>query len=325
MRKREVWVDYAKAIGILLIVFGHLPNSEFVSSFIWTFHVPLFFFISGYLINTEHDAISYSKKIILRLVIPFIAMYLALELMDAIRYDISYKELGKSIKAMLYGSNAYPGFVRGQMWFFPSIITVSLLFFFLVRKIPFSFLILLGISIYFYSTGVINTFLSLDLSLLGLNFYVCGFLFKRVKAKEALNKMKTIFWLPGLIVFYFALLDFAKIGNVWYGGDKYMFSFFGALFGIAMVLFLSEILARIIKGNRIVRFLSNNTLFIMAFHLEAYPIANKFMDGVLTDFPILHNLGVCILSTLTLVPFVLIANWLIPELVGMKRKPINFL
>ncbi len=54
------WVDYAKGIGIFLVVFGHtligLVNggiitpsevSEFVEKFIYSFHMPLFFFISG--------------------------------------------------------------------------------------------------------------------------------------------------------------------------------------------------------------------------------------------------------------------------------------
>lgn len=57
---RTAWVDYAKAIGILLVVFGHvlhgtkkagLPLDEqryaLVESIIYSFHMPLFFFLSG--------------------------------------------------------------------------------------------------------------------------------------------------------------------------------------------------------------------------------------------------------------------------------------
>lgn len=59
-RKRLLWVDYAKGIGIFLVVVGHvlrglinssvLQNSdlwEFVDSWIYAFHMPLFFFLSG--------------------------------------------------------------------------------------------------------------------------------------------------------------------------------------------------------------------------------------------------------------------------------------
>jgi fucose 4-O-acetylase-like acetyltransferase len=55
------WVDYSKGIGIILVVFGHVwrglysaslplsaPLYEFVDAFIYSFHMPLFFFLSDY-------------------------------------------------------------------------------------------------------------------------------------------------------------------------------------------------------------------------------------------------------------------------------------
>lgn len=59
-RGREAWVDYAKAIGILLVVYGHVARGiynagipmdaalyERVDSILYSFHMPLFFFLSG--------------------------------------------------------------------------------------------------------------------------------------------------------------------------------------------------------------------------------------------------------------------------------------
>ena len=59
-QKRLLWVDYAKGIGIFLVVFGHIlrglinssvvqnsPAWEFIDSWIYAFHMPLFFFLSG--------------------------------------------------------------------------------------------------------------------------------------------------------------------------------------------------------------------------------------------------------------------------------------
>lgn len=58
--KRNIWVDYAKGIGIILVVYGHVARGVFnakvpmntdvyrvVDSAIYTFHMPLFFFLSG--------------------------------------------------------------------------------------------------------------------------------------------------------------------------------------------------------------------------------------------------------------------------------------
>jgi len=56
------WVDYAKGIGIILVVVGHVlrglqkipaavPGWEAVDSWIYAFHMPLFFFLSGLFIE----------------------------------------------------------------------------------------------------------------------------------------------------------------------------------------------------------------------------------------------------------------------------------
>src|SRR5579863_2710266 len=57
---RVGWIDAARGIGITLVVFGHTmrgirdaglmtwsPAARFVDAWIYTFHMPLFFFLSG--------------------------------------------------------------------------------------------------------------------------------------------------------------------------------------------------------------------------------------------------------------------------------------
>lgn len=59
-QQRDAWVDYAKGIGIILVVYGHVlagllktnifPSPavhELCFSIIYTFHMPLFFFLAG--------------------------------------------------------------------------------------------------------------------------------------------------------------------------------------------------------------------------------------------------------------------------------------
>ena len=50
--KRENWIDIAKGIGILLVIIGHSSERPMVlKQFIYSFHMPLFFIISGYVYN----------------------------------------------------------------------------------------------------------------------------------------------------------------------------------------------------------------------------------------------------------------------------------
>ena len=54
MAYRIDWIDYAKAIGILLVFIGHcdIPG---VNPYIYMFHMPLFFIISGICWNVERN------------------------------------------------------------------------------------------------------------------------------------------------------------------------------------------------------------------------------------------------------------------------------
>lgn len=49
MHKRIDYIDILKAIGIILMVMGHISFGTHFYIFIHAFHMPLFFFISGYL------------------------------------------------------------------------------------------------------------------------------------------------------------------------------------------------------------------------------------------------------------------------------------
>lgn len=92
MEKREEWIDFAKGIAILLVVIGHVnlgflqanmfqPQQELMKYLhftIFSFHMPLFFMISGYLyaktwkINDLKDYKYNITKKIINLGIPYI-------------------------------------------------------------------------------------------------------------------------------------------------------------------------------------------------------------------------------------------------------------
>lgn len=48
MQQRKVWINWAKVLGMLAIIYGHC-FPEGMSNFIYAFNVPVFFLISGYL------------------------------------------------------------------------------------------------------------------------------------------------------------------------------------------------------------------------------------------------------------------------------------
>ena len=65
MPQRIVHIDIAKGIGILLVVLAHnglQAYAPFLHQFIYAFHMPLFFFLSGMFFKPEVGFLELLKK-----------------------------------------------------------------------------------------------------------------------------------------------------------------------------------------------------------------------------------------------------------------------
>ena len=75
--QRIQWIDYSKGVAILLVLIGHcgyvVENLPLVSKTILSFHMPLFFFLSGLCFNNDYYkiggrqyAIKQARRLIIR-------------------------------------------------------------------------------------------------------------------------------------------------------------------------------------------------------------------------------------------------------------------
>lgn len=71
---RVLWIDWARALGIMIVVYCHVPQDKnFVESFLHSFQMPLFFMLSGYLHKSPHyPIIELLKKYWRGLIVPYI-------------------------------------------------------------------------------------------------------------------------------------------------------------------------------------------------------------------------------------------------------------
>lgn len=46
VKNRIEWIDTAKGLGLIFVILGHL-HTPYISSWVYLFHMPLFFFLSG--------------------------------------------------------------------------------------------------------------------------------------------------------------------------------------------------------------------------------------------------------------------------------------
>ena len=132
------WIDWAKCIAITMVVFGHIPQTEgsFLPFYICTFHIPLFFFISGYLTKTRPNTKEEFQKCKHSLIIPYILYNIIFYPYWAIRLyidqGVGLSVLDYIIKPLigipfLQINSPISSSVNGAMWFIAVLLIMRLI------------------------------------------------------------------------------------------------------------------------------------------------------------------------------------------------------
>lgn len=130
--QRIIILDYFRGLLMILVLLQHANAPG--NAYILQFHMPAFFFLSGYtefLINKEETVYSYIKSRFRRLIIPYFAFeallcmvyafacILSRFLFHKIGINIAFNLLDSVLSIFLCLNTPYKGFV-GRLWFFPA-------------------------------------------------------------------------------------------------------------------------------------------------------------------------------------------------------------
>lgn len=85
--KRDQTVDLLKGLGILTVIAGHCDFPIFFWANPYSFHMPLFFFISGFFINFKRTTVSFISDKFIKLIIPYYKYWFAFSIITlALQY-----------------------------------------------------------------------------------------------------------------------------------------------------------------------------------------------------------------------------------------------
>lgn len=135
-RNREL--DILKAFGIFLMVFDHVGWGDLVHTYIQSFHMPLFFIVSGYLWKPEQNI----KKIAIRrfktVLVPyfsFVILYLMIMIVASIA-GLSDKNIVLALRAvLLFPTDMQNMPFAPALWFLPCFYFCNLIYAFLTDKL----------------------------------------------------------------------------------------------------------------------------------------------------------------------------------------------
>ena len=128
-KERIKWLDVLKFIGIVEIIFGHLGlNHTLAGAFIWTHHVPLFFFVSGAIIPRE--PVSF-KELILKKSRTILLPWFFFVLLSVVVYALSNNSGASQILGLSYivvCGCIRNMFIANSLWFLTCLFVICISF-----------------------------------------------------------------------------------------------------------------------------------------------------------------------------------------------------
>ena len=299
-KRRNPMISIAKAIGIIFMVVGHVYDKEsWGVHYIYMFHMPLFFVLSGYFFKcprTKKDMIAFVKKKIVGLYIPYLLWTIFFILIHnfLLKYKIGievynfydiFSSMFKSAATFMSTERVLVGF-----WFLKALFSACLytaLFAYATRikkstVIQFPFFSLLCIFL-MQLFGISN--LTLFGMFYGSIFMVIGYLYRTFNLEYVFYKKRWLI-LFAVIVFIVSRIysDIRNTEMLFVDTTSFLpFTLTGCL-GSLMVMLMSKKLS-VYDNKKVVsllRYIGDHTMIILALH---YPLIKIF------DFYFIHNIN----------------------------------
>lgn len=315
---RLPWVDWAKAIGIFLVVLGHMPGLE-GQGLIYMFHMPFFFIISGFL----YSHVAFKKEIhksFRSLIIPYLFFYSILIIIAALLGVFNWNCI---VNVLLGNQELLPARFFRPLWFL-----VSLLIMRLVSSVVnerFYVLLLLGsivLSLVLIKFNVLQTtytqdYFQLQTTLVTFPFFILGYF---IRKKNWLQSLGKIAFLPLIIIIAVSLIGSVYLGYINGGINVFtcqcgksflLYLLVGFVISVDLLCICSLVFK---KTNGIIQKISEGTILIIAMHVA-------FIDAIRYVIH-LNNIGMILCACVVMAFCVILEMFFLkyaPALVGRKK------
>lgn len=336
--QRDLSFDILKCFAIWLMVLGHSNfNSEPAITMIYAFHMPVFFFISGFFFKKRPFDINL-KKDLKNLIQPYFIASIMSFTVCWISPTI-HPELYPGIEGWLdIFCAAFVGMIlmddtvttysfmpSGPLWFLPALFISRVLFSFLLNASSVkkeNWAIGLGIccsiGLFFLFRAV--HFFSIDSAFLSFPFVAIGYLFSKYKLLEKLQDVRFFpFFLIGCICFYWGAKynTYVSVDGGLYGNYLILF-YINAFWGILLSYYIINLFR---FHYEVLAYLGSNSLVVLIFHMYIImggKVVYTFLGGNVSEMPVLISLIISIMVMLFCIPVSKLVNDKYSFLVGKK-------
>ncbi|MCL1879228.1 MAG: acyltransferase family protein [Actinomycetia bacterium] len=321
MAKRIAWLDIAKGITIILVIFGHtFAPGMLTREVIFSFHMPLFFILAGYTFKVRPTA-EQAKKAVPQLLAPFLLTFLVCQV---ILNAVGQEQLGAAflmqlIKAMVWttGYTYAPLDVPavGMIWFLACLFLSRIVFNLLLGGLErqncpewlraLIFVAVAACGVVIGSTMNIYLPFCLDLVMVAQLFLYLGWLAKRYDFPRFLTKAWCI--LTCLVIWVLAIcFSHIELATRSYSEAAAPLAFAGAIAGTCLCCWLAIVIERYLSFLiPPLLFLGQTTLFILCIHAIEGNLIDWMASPLLADAPAPY-----LLASIIRTVFILAIAWL---------------
>lgn len=321
---RDFIVDEMKGFGMILVIIGHMSICKDLNLWIYSFHMPLFIFVSAlYIKDFSRDEL---RKKINRLLLPFIVFSLLSWLCYTILTYLYYPEqFSEQLKKIVYilaltGQNGCSIWNKGNvtLWFLPCLF-LCIIAYWLSTYLKWKYIdIILSILLsYFCAFCNLKLPANLDTAFLLYPFFKLAIVYKALNIKTYLLNMSLLYKIV-MFVFLLALQVFLvsvnghvdTASNVF--GKNLIIFYLTACVGIFITILFFNICN---YRSHLISYIGRNSITYLIFHVPLLQISNYMLNS---NEPL--NIALKFLFVLFLiVPLNYIIVHYCPILLGIKR------
>ncbi len=324
--KRILSIDILKALGIWLVILGHLPlvNRE-LTSVIFSFHMPLFFFCSGYLFHYKQDQKAYLKKNarqLLLVMVPYFILSMGFETVQDYVFYRSNLSLQNNVIAPVV--NFLTGDSKiGWMWFLWALFWMRIVYNMLYAKLhTYSYarhaLLAASLCIGFivYLCDFRFNYYQITAFLLSMPFFCTGALLGQYK--ESTYSHGIARWVVLICCAVFYGIAYSHLGRVNMNaldcGSHYTLFLMAGLSAVVGLFLLFKNVHVANAVHSVIITLSNGTLVVLGFHgflIQACKIGYKKLLHITIPPPYMDTVSGIAVSLFILVVLYFLAKYIV--------------
>lgn len=272
-KNRIDWIDMAKGYGMLAVIIAHICSGP-LHIWIYTFHMPLFFFLSGYVFNNNSGFVDFLKKKAKALLLPYFSLGIPMIVFRTVlrlyQGKFSVDSTVELIKDVIIQKRQW------TLWYIACLFFLNIFFYIVTKFVKSNVLrgaivtILACVGLLYYKVGGLPLPWNIDVCFTAIPFFFVGYIFKQFKhktgkliSKRSINVL--LFLVFGLINVVFGYLNIKTTGKGLEMFDSEyanpIFTYLSAFAGIFAVIIFSKFFTL-----KPIEFIGENSLVYYAWH-----------------------------------------------------------